>query len=1102
MSVNIYGYRLNSALKPMLKKIKSIVDNNENAIVLVPEHYTLQAEKDLMYGLHLHGLFNVEVLSPKRLQTRIIESNPFIPNDILELSGEAIAISRIAENCNNDLKYYKDCFKNTGVYTELVKFLNNLYSNGIQSEQIDEYIDNLDNDALKNKWQDINILYKAYVSLDNSKFLLNADKSKIIAESINYYKHLKGNQIFVYGFDALSFDLISLLIKTADIAKNINLYVALRDGKARDLKIYSLMRSSIEQLCSGLKEKHISYEYKFIDEIDTQTPKAFGHLLDELYSNPLANKSQKYIGKQDNIYVFEAKNPHEEATFVSDKIYNLATKNKVELSKIAIMLPTNSDNEFLLDSALRNRGISFYNAESYNISNHAVVKYLLNSLKAISDNSSIEPIIELLNNNLCALNFDEQSFLKNYIIENGIKRSHFVKEFKRGSEESKQKANTLRKKLIDPLEKLKSELEYSSDIGDMIFCCIKFIEDSNSFKKINNDDDKLSTMGFLRTSEQSDQVIKMMEVVFEQLGIVTEGEKITLVELSNFLEYGFAMSEINILPPLKNSVIIGPLDHILVNDIDYLFIMGFNDSFLTPASTDLFSDFELMQFSEETSVSLSLSKEEKNNLNNLHLKKALTLSQKELYISFSKQSILGEEAYPNSLISELQNRYFEKINVVEIYSDDLNRLLSEYRRLMLSYDFYPASEQVQLLQKIATIKSQLFKNGLSKSYLNNILTANPPEKINESTAKKLFRSKSTSVSKLEKYASCPFKYYLEYGISPKIIEPWEQNARDTGTFYHSVMESVSKKMRDKIDFSRLNEDEVINEINNIIDTSNLLQNESIYNDTKRNTVKYQNNVKKNILFSAKTFVDQMNQSMFETIQEEFRFNKDKNPFSICLNDGTEIFFSGSIDRIDECDDGETKYLRIIDYKSSNKDFDPSKLYYGIQLQLLIYMSVALNVYKDALPAGTFYFYIHLPWIDKKDKDAREELRMSGLVLKNIDAIKLMDNNTTNPLNTKTLLLKETSKSKKSNDSTQSDDKIFRSNASLLTEEEFEKLMNHALNRAKYFASQINDGNIKIMPLNDNGKLPCEYCDYSKICIVDGNEKGLQKISFSELLEKI
>lgn len=1102
MSVNIYGYRLNSALKPMLKKINSIIEQNENAVVLVPEHYTLQAEKDLMYGLQLDGLFNVEVMSPKRLQTRIIESNPFIQNDILELSGEAIAISRIAKNYNNDLKYYKDCFKNTGVYTELVKFLNNLYSTGIKSEQIDNYIDTLDNNALKNKWLDISILYNAYVSLDKSNFLLNADKSKIIAESINYYKLLKGNNIFVYGFDALSFDLISLLIKTADVAKNINLYVALRDGKARDLKIYSLMRSSIEQLCSGLKEHHISYEYKYIDEIDTQMPKPFGHLLDEMYSNPLANKSQKYSEKQDNIYVFEAKNPHEEAKFVSDKIYNLATKNKVELSKIAIMLPTNSDNEFLLDSALRNRGISFYNAESYNISNHAIVKYLLNSLRAISDNSSIEPIIELLNNNLCALNFDEQSFLKNYIIENGIKRSHFVKEFKRDSDESKQKANALRIKLIDPLKKLKSELEKSSDISNMISCCIKFIEDSKSYKKINDDDNKLSTMGFLRNGDQSEQVIKMMEVVFEQLGIVAEGEKITLVELSNFLEYGFAMSEINILPPLKNSVIIGPLDHILVNDIDYLFIMGFNDSFLTPASTDLFSDFELMQFSEETSVSLSLSKEEKNNLNNLHLKKALTLSQKELYISFSNQNILGGEAYPNSLISELQNRYFEQINIVENYYDDFNRLLSEYKRLMLSYDFYPVSEQNQLLQKIATTKSYLLKNGLSESSLNNILTANPPEKINRNTAKKLFRSGSTSVSKLEKYAGCPFKYYLEYGIKPKKIEPWEQNPRDTGTFYHSVMESVSKKMRNDIDFSKLNEKEVVDEIDNIIDESDLLQSESIYNDTKRNTVKYQNNVKKNILFSAKTFVDQMNQSMFKTIQEEFRFNKDKNPFSICLNDGTEIFFSGSIDRVDECNDGETKYLRIIDYKSSKKDFDPSKLYYGIQLQLLIYMSIALNVYKGSLPAGTFYFYIHLPWIENKNKDAREELRMSGLVLKNKDAIKLMDNDTTNPLNTKNLLLKETSKSKKSNDSTQSDDKIFRANASLLTEKEFEKLMAHTLDRAKYFASQINEGNIEIMPLNEDGKLPCEYCDYSKICMVDGNKKDLQKISFSELLEKI
>lgn len=99
---------------------------------------------------------------------------------------------------------------------------------------------------------------------------------------------------------------------------------------------------------------------------------------------------------------------------------------------------------------------------------------------------------------------------------------------------------------------------------------------------------------------------------------------------------------------------------------------------------------------------------------------------------------------------------------------------------------------------------------------------------------------------------------------------------------------------------------------------------------------------------------------------------------IRLSEDEELLLKGRIDRLDLCEDEKHVYVKIIDYKSGNTSFDLAALYYGLQLQLVVYMDAALKWKngksgKTAVPAGIFYYNIKDPMIKKEGEMTPEEI---------------------------------------------------------------------------------------------------------------------------------
>ena len=365
--------------------------------------------------------------------------------------------------------------------------------------------------------------------------------------------------------------------------------------------------------------------------------------------------------------------------------------------------------------------------------------------------------------------------------------------------------------------------------------------------------------------------------------------------------------------------------------------------------------------------------------------------------------------------------------------------------------------------------------------LKNVVSEKNIEISDKNIAMSLFGSgHRLSASQIETYHMCKFRYFCQYALKAKKIEPAELSALEYGSLMHFLFEKIFFSCDSKV-IANMSEKELRGKIEELTKEYSKENYEGYDEESKRFAVMIKR-LCDTAYFLISHIALELSQSRFKPESFELEVGTEELPMNIAMNDGRTVSIVGKIDRVDVMEDENGKYVRVVDYKTGRKEFDFSDVLYGLNLQMLLYLA-ALVENKKGEPAGVLYMPSKTSAVSKErntsedelKKEIEETLKMNGIILDDENVVSAMEEN----MQGRFIPVK---KGKNGN---------LTASEYLVTREEFDVLSESIKKKIVSMTNALQNGDIDAAPLMTN-KFGCSYCPYFAICKKEYKESDVEK----------
>lgn len=1105
----IYGRSGSGKSEYIYNKIRSELETAPKTYIVTPEQFSFTAEKKLLETLDEGATTRVEVLSFERMAYRVLQETLGTSLKNIDKAGKAMVVSSLLEEAQKELNFLGKNIENIDlILTQITEFK----KHGITAEMLKEKMDTTQDTYLKLKIKDMYTIYSRFEDRLQDNYIDENDLLNLLAQNIES-SHLFDNCLFYIdefaGFTKQEYNVIQVLEK---IAKDIYITVCtddLRVIKSPEADIFYDNKQTVQtlkQIADIKNEIHLENSYRFKNE-------ELRHLEKNIFDLPYTT----YNKEAGNIKLTIAKNQYEEIENVAREISKLVRKEGYRYRDIGVITKNLEDYSSLCKAIFNEYEIPVFIDEKKDITSDIFVKYVLAILDIFAKNWSYEAVFNYLKSGIVKV--DRLYELENYCLKWNIKGSKWYEKPWDFGEEDTFEAE--QKEVITPLLEFRKNLNSKNTAEKISEELYKFIlKNCDAYQNTNKQAQKKSENKQENNELSNKDVDKEGLInldsynavidVIDEIAELFKDVKMSFDTYSKLLKTGIQTKEIGQIPQTQDKVTVGDVNRSKTHKVRAIFIIGVNDGVFpsVPSSEGFFNDRDRENLKEE-GLELAKGTLEKMYEENFNIYKAFSTAEERLYISYPASDVDDKPLRKSTTISKLR-RIFPKLKENTYIDDSLNKAKEN---LKLEKDNANVGEQhslqdncineapeaeMNIYTKEVTFSELLshinnmngswyevynwYKNNPKYSYrlekaLEGLEYTNLPEKINKHNVQKLYGDTlHTTVSRLEQYKSCEFSYYLKYGLKLSSKEKMDIKPVDTGSFMHDVVDTFFKENEN---VKGISDEELKKILDKIVEDKLSMPRNYIFTAT----AKYRNLVtrlKRVIFYSMKYIVQSLKNSEFDVMQTELEFgNNTYPPIEMTLDDGKRVSITGKIDRIDIAKAPNGKYIRIIDYKSSTKDIELNKVIAGLQLQLLTYVD-AITQKEKAEPAGALYFSLIEPKLASAKKEmSKEEIeqiikknyKMNGLVLADINVIKMMDKNL------------QTGKSDIIPVELNSSGEINYKNSKTVTKDEFENLQKYTIKLIKQISKEILDGNIDLKPYYalNNKKTPCSYCEYKSIC---------------------
>ena len=961
--------------------------------------------------------------------------------------------------------------------------------------------------------QDISIIYEQYDEQIKQSYIDEADELTILAQNIEKIEWLKNSIIYIDEFAGFTYSEYHVIKELIKYAKQVNITITVDDlGQTLnpDTDIFYANKITVKKLQEIVEQNELKQEkpIKLTEIKRFKTPE-----LKYIEGHLFKTQSTKYEQKVENLSMFLAKNQYTEIEYIAKEITKLVKEKNKRYNDIAIITKNIQNYSNLAKVIFEKYDIPIFIDEKRELSQNIIIQYVLSIFEILQKNYSKESVFQYAKMGFLDIEQGDIFKLENYCTKWGIKQNKFKKDFVYELEDNKQEVeyyNELRKRIIEPIEKLRQKIRKEKTAKAVTLAIYEFLEEQKIEEKISLKMQELKQKNREDLVQEYKESYEILINVLDEIVKIFKDENITINQYSNILKQGLKASSLGKIPGTQDQVIMGDVDRSRSHKVDTIFIIGLNDGVYPSINkSEGFLGDEDREYLKEQGIELAKGTLENLYDDNFNIYKAFTTAERELHLSYSSADTEGGALRPSIYITKIKKMFpnlketsdvitqkYEITNQKATY-EALIEKLAKIQEKELEPEW---KETYRYFENEASWKNKLEKDLQGLSYTNI------PQNIETTTIEKLYGNVlKTSVSKLETYKKCPFSYFLKYGLNLKQKEELKIQNFDTGSFMHEIIDLFFNQVKEEnIQLTELlGEEEKIRKIVNQIVETKLDYGKYRFTATVKYKILIQR-LERMVTKALKYIVESLVYSDFnvEGTEVEFDNGKEYKPIKITLGTGKRIEIRGKIDRVDIARTSDGNYLRIIDYKSSARNVDLNEVYAGISIQLLTYLD-AICEEKDLMPAGILYFNLIEKNVNPKvkteeaiEEEIRKQFKMKGLILADIEVMKMQDNN-----------LKEGKTSKIIPAGISGKGAINKRDTNGVEQEEFEVLQKYIGKIIKEIGKEILQGKIDLKPTNYKGKTPCRYCEYHAICGFDArNNKNkyeyIENLSKDDIIRKM
>lgn len=1097
-----------------------------NFLIIVPDQFTMQTQKDLVMRSDRGGILNIDVLSFGRLSHRILEEVGTKEMPVLDDTGKSLVLQKIAADLKEQLPAMGSLLHKQGYIHEVKSAISEFMQYGISTQDMDKLIASAEKrGALAMKLRDLKTLYRGFQDYIRDHFITTEETLDVLRRSLVKSKILPDSVVVFDGFTGFTPIQNRLIQELMRVCEETIVTVTI--GEEEDpyqmdgeQKLFHLSKKTVADLVKLAAEAEVTRgEDVFVKGGPNRFTEASA--LCYLEQNLFRYQYEPYTEKQCEIRMFEALSPREEVHQTALYIRKLIREEGLTYRDIAVVIGDLEGYASYVETEFGQLEIPCFLDRTRGIVLNPMIEYIKSALQLYIRDFSYDTVFHFLRSGMADISREEIDELENYVIRTGARGyrtysrlfTRKTEEMQQGSgqedteraEETMERLNRIRQQFTDTVEIL--HMAPRAKAGEYVDHLYDFLEQNQVQQKLLNYQQWFEQEGDLAKAREYAQIYRLVMDLLDQIYELLGEEEISLQEFADILEAGFGEITVGTIPQNVDRIVVGDMERTRLKQVKVLFFLGVNDGNIPKnvSKGGIISDMD-REFLIESGTEMAPSPRQQMYIQRLYLYLNMTKPSQRLYLSYAKVNSDGKGIRPSYLIDTVrklfpqlaveypQNR--SRLEQIEGRQEGARYLAEELREyadgtlreeerqdFYLMYRAYEADPEGR--DRLTAAAFRRYKeSGLSRI-----------------VARALYgRQLENSVSRLETYAACACRHFLQYGLSLQEREEFGFEVSDMGNVYHAVLENFAGKLAESgrtwWDFD---ENFATQAIKEAVEGYAATYGETVLYSSARNEYAI-TRMSRILTRTVLTLQQHLKQGSFQPDDYElsFRFAEDLDSIHVDLSEEEKMHLQGRIDRIDVSEDAEHVYVKVIDYKSGNKKFDLAALYYGLQLQLVVYMNAAMELEsrkhpdKEIVPAALLYYHIDDPTIETPVELTQEQineeiltkLRMNGVVNSDPAVVERLDR-----------FLQDKSKvipvEKKKDGS-------FSARSGILSREELHVVSAYVDTKIRQIGREILDGKIAANPYEKGNEEACTYCAYKKVCGFDGSIPGYEKRQLEDL----